>query len=74
MPAAHTRTLARYDLSKGGKVATKRVRVFVVNLLHVHLAEVALMVDVFFHSFLFFMSESPYLSIPAREDGDFRAW
>jgi hypothetical protein len=74
MPATHTRALARHNLSKGGKVATKRVRVFVVNLLHVHLAEVALMVDVFFHSFLFFMSESPYLSIPAREDGDFRAW
>lgn len=74
MPATHTRALARHNLSKGGKVATKRVRVFVVNLLHVHLAEVALMVDVFFHRILFFMSESPYLSIPAREDGDFRAW
>lgn len=70
MPAAHARALARYDLSEGRKVATKRVRVLVVNLLHVHLAEVALMIDVFFHRILFFMSESPYLSIPARDDSD----
>lgn len=59
VPAAHTGALARNNLSEGRKVTTKRVRIFVVNLLHVHLAEVALMVDVFFHRILFFMSESP---------------
>lgn len=50
MPGTNAGTLARNDLSEGGKVAAKRVGVFVVNIANIHLTEEALTVDVFFHS------------------------
>lgn len=40
VPGADAGAFARHDLSKGGKVATKRVRIFVVDVADVNLAEV----------------------------------
>ena len=49
VPSAYARTLARHDLAERRQVATKSVRVLVVDFLNVHLTEEALTIDVFFH-------------------------
>lgn len=49
VPATDAGALARHDLTEGGQVTAERVRILVVNLLDVHLAEETLSIDFLFH-------------------------
>ncbi len=47
MPTTDAGTLARDDLSKGGKVAAERICIFVIDFTDVDLAEVTVAFDFF---------------------------
>ncbi len=63
VPRADAGAFARHDLSEGRQVTAKRICILVVDLAHVHLAKVALTVDVFFHRI---DAVGQNLSFPAR--------